>query len=91
MSFRKLQHVPTSSAQLPTEYTYTETKKGVFQRTLAKPKKLPPVGNFSLDKMLDAGVNLEKVSTKIRSVVPPAELFEPIEDEVEKKDTLFEE
>lgn len=90
MAFRKLCHVPTSSAQLPTEYSYAETKEGVFQRKLKKAVKLPPVDNFSLEKMIAAGVNLEKVSTKIRSSVPSAELFEPVKDKVEDKENLSE-
>lgn len=91
MAFRKLRYIPTSSAEVPTEYTYTETKKGVFVRKVKKAQKLPPVENFALDKMIDAGINLEKVSTKIRSSVPSAELFEPIKDKVEGKENLSEE
>lgn len=91
MAFRKLCYIPTSSAEVPTEYTYTETKRGVFVRKVKKAQKLPPVENFALDKMIDAGVNLEKVSTKIRSSVPSAELFEPIKDKVEGKENLSEE
>lgn len=81
MAFRKLRYIPTSSAQTPTEYAYTETKKGVFLRKVKKVEKLPPVGNFALDKMIEAGVNLERISTKIRSAVPSAELFEPVKNE----------
>lgn len=91
MAFRKLRYIPTSSVQIPTEYTYTETKKGVFLRKVKKAEKLPPVANFALDKMIEAGVNLERVSTKIRSSVPSAELFEPIKDKVEDKENLSKE
>lgn len=90
MTFRKLRYIPTSSAEVPTEYTYTETKKGVFVRKVKKAQKLPPVENFALDKMIDAGINLEKVSTKIRSSVPSAELFEPIKDKVKGEEILSE-
>lgn len=86
MAFRKLRYIPTSSAQIPTEYTYTETKKGVFLRKVKKAEKLPPVANFALDKMIEAGVNLERVSTKIRSSVPSAELFEPVKDGEDEKE-----
>lgn len=88
MAFRKLRYIPTSSAQIPTEYTYTETKKGVFLRKVKKAEKLPPVANFALDKMIEAGVNLERVSTKIRSSVPSAELFEPVKDDEDEKEKL---
>lgn len=91
MAFRKLRYIPTASVDVPTEYAYTETKKGVFLRKVKKAEKLPPVENFALEKMLEAGVNLEKVSTKIRSAVPSAELFEPIKDEKDNKETLSEE
>lgn len=89
MPFRKLPHIPTSSAQSATEYTYVETQEGNFERVVKKFSALPPCDNFALGKIIDAGVNLEKVSTKIRSTTPPAEFFEPVKDE--PKETLSEE
>lgn len=86
MPFRKLPHIPTSSAQSATEYTYVETKEGNFERIVKKPSALPPCDNFALGKMIDAGVNLEKVSTKIRSSVPSADLFtQKVEEKEDEK------
>lgn len=42
-----------------------DDKGNYFHQTQLQRKKLPPKKNFSLEKLLDAKVNLEKVNTKI--------------------------
>lgn len=42
-----------------------DEKGNYFHQTLLQRKKLPPKKNFSLEKLLDAKVNLERVNTKI--------------------------
>lgn len=42
-----------------------DEKGNYYHQTQLQRKKLPPKKNFSLEKLLDAKVNLEKVNTKI--------------------------
>lgn len=42
-----------------------DDKGNFYHQTQLQRKKLPPKKNFSLEKLLDAKVNLEKVNTKI--------------------------
>lgn len=42
-----------------------DEKGNYFHQTQLQRKKLPPKKNFSLEKLLDAKVNLERVNTKI--------------------------
>ena len=60
----------------PKNVTYKPAENGVFIRSVSfAVDKLPPLENFSLDKIIEAGLPLEKVKTIIKEPSISADLL----------------
>lgn len=89
MPFRPRPHIPLSPCCPHYEPVYKEVSENVFERSLSCQKvSLPPVENFDLSKMIEAGLPLDKVKTTILGGAPSAsQLLEKTEIKKDNKQT----
>jgi hypothetical protein len=79
--FRKRPH-GGFSAFCASEHTEYVQENNIYQRKVSfESQKLPPVSNFDLKSIIDAGLPLEKTSTIIRQGSFDASLLEPKADD----------
>lgn len=89
MPFRTRPHIPLSPCCPSYEAVYKEVSENVFERSVTCDKpRLPPVENYDLDKMVSAGLPLDKVKTTILGGAPSAsQLLEKTEIKKDDKQT----